>query len=65
MLPSSLSSMLNLLHWSGPKAIINTYDPMHNPVQSDKFYIPGQTHLTWINCDSDDPDNPISTLVAY
>ena len=47
--PSSLSSILILLFWSGQDVIINARDPIQNP---------GQTHLTGTKCDPVDPDNP-------
>ena len=58
MLPSSPSSTLNSLLWSGPDAIINTHDPMQNPNQTRIFYKPGQTRLTRTKCDPVDPDDP-------
>ena len=56
-LPSSPSSMLNSLLWSGTDTIINACDPIENPGQTQIFYKLGQTHLTRTKRDPVDPDN--------
>ena len=56
-IPSSPSSMPNLLLWSGLYAIISTCDPMQNQGQIRIFYKSGQTCLTPTKRDLVDPDN--------
>ena len=50
--------MLNSLLWLGTDSIINARDPIQKPGQTQIFYKPGQTRLTWTKCDPVDPDNP-------
>ena len=57
-LPSSPSSMLNSLLWSETDAIISARDPMQNPGQTRICYNPGQTHLTRLTIDPNNPDDP-------
>ena len=57
-LPSSPSSTLKSLLWSGREVMINARDPMQNPGQTWIFHELGQTHLTRTKHDPVDLDNP-------
>ena len=57
-LSSSPSSTLDSLPWSGTDTIINAHDSMQNPGQTQIFYKPGHTRLTWTKHESVEPKNP-------